>query len=115
MFDRDAHERFNEAVDRAYGLGFELAVSNPCVELWLLLHFRDSPGAQHRNTLQRMMCDHVDGYDKSLRFEDFEERVDDATARARRLDAAAEARGDPRFGNPSTGFYRLTESIKRRD
>ena len=115
VFDRDEHERFDEALSMARDNGFKLAVSNPCVELWLLLHFRESPGARHRHDVQKMLGDHLPGYDKKLDFDKLAHGVADATARAKRLDAAAEERGDARYGNPSTGFYRLTDSMAKKD
>lgn len=41
VFDRDAHERFPDAVARlkVLGLPFQGVVSVPCFEFWLLLHF----------------------------------------------------------------------------
>lgn len=115
VFDRDEHDRFDEALSMANGNGFELAVSNPCVELWLLLHFRDSPGARHRHDVQKMLGEYLPGYDKKLEFDKLAHGVADATERAKRLDAAAEQRGDGKFDNPSTGFYRLTDSIAKKD
>jgi len=41
VFDRDSHTRWAEALDQARALGFVVAVSNPCVELWGLLLHRD--------------------------------------------------------------------------
>lgn len=116
VFDRDDHERFHDALQMARDNGVELAVSNPCVELWLLLHFRDSPGARHRDDLQRMLReDHLPGYDKNLDFDALAAGVPAASARARRLAADAEALGDDPYKNPTTGFYRLTDSIARNE
>lgn len=115
VFDRDDHERFHDACAMARDNGFGLAVSNPCVELWLLLHFRESPGMQHRDDLRRMLRDeYLPGYDKRLDFDDVVHGIGDATARARRLDADATAMGEP-GRNPTTGFYLLTDSIARTD
>jgi hypothetical protein len=88
----------------------ELAVSNPCIELWLLLHFRENPGAQHRAHVQKMLKKVLP--DKHFDFELVTDLVDHATERARRLDQEAESMGEA-FRNPTTGFYRLTESIAR--
>ena len=90
----------------------ELAVSNPCFELWLLLHFRESPGAQHRRHLQRKLKKFLPGYDKHFDFELVADRVDQAVKRAGRLDQQARRMGEP-FLNPTTGVYRLIESIVR--
>ncbi len=114
VFDRDDHERFHDAIQMASANSFELAVSNPCVELWLLLHFRDSPGARHRDELRRMLRDDcLPGYAKRLDFDTLAPGVAAATERARRLARDAAALGDDPFKNPTTGFYRLTDSIAR--
>ena len=34
-------------------MAFDLAISNPCFELWLLLHFQDNPGMQDPRQDQR--------------------------------------------------------------
>jgi hypothetical protein len=111
-FDRDQFERFDDACQMARGNQLELAVSNPCFELWLLLHFRDSPGAQHRRDVHKMLRKFLRGYAKHFDFEDVAGLVDLATGRARGLDREAERMGEP-FLNPTTGFYRLIESIAR--
>jgi hypothetical protein len=116
VFDRDQHERFHEAIQMARDNGFELAVSNPDFELWLLLHFRESPGARHRDDLRRLLRDeHLPGYDKKLDFDKLAPGVPAATRRAERLARDAHDLGDDPFKNPTTGFYRLTNSMARKD
>lgn len=115
VFDRDEHARFDAAIALAQRSTIALAVSNPCVELWLLLHFRESPGARHRDDLRRMLRDDfLPGYDKHLDFERLVPGVAEADKRAERLARDAEALGDDPFKNPTTGFYLLTRSIARR-
>lgn len=82
VFDRDQHERFADACQMARDNQLELAVSNPCFELWLLLHFRDSPGAQHRHRLQKMLGKLLPGYDKHFDFEHVAGGAEQATERA---------------------------------
>jgi len=52
VFDVDDHPRVADARQMAADNGIELAISNPCFELWLLLHFRDGPGMQHRDKIE---------------------------------------------------------------
>ncbi len=40
VVDVDRWENLDEIVSRCIKEGFRAAVSNPCFELWLLLHFR---------------------------------------------------------------------------
>jgi hypothetical protein len=112
VFDVDDHPRLNEAAQRAQAQGIELAVSNPCFELWLLLHFRESPGARHRHDLQHMLADFLPKYDKHLDFAMLQNGIPDASRRAMRLDQDAEEEGES-GRNPTTGVYRLADSIAR--
>jgi hypothetical protein len=114
VFDRDQHERFDEAVNMAQGNDFRLAVSVPCFELWLLLHLRDSPGMSDRKDLGRMLKERLPAFDKAVVFGDFVSGLEAARGRARRLEEAAQADGEP-FRNPTTGVHRLVASIVDRD
>jgi hypothetical protein len=40
VFDIDSHPNLPDARQQARANGIELAISNPCFELWLLLHFQ---------------------------------------------------------------------------
>lgn len=113
VFDRDDHERFWEAVRMAQDNGLQLAVSNPCFELWLLLHFRESPGARHRDELRTLLRkDHLPGYDKGVRFDDLIAGVRDAIRRAERLAQDAERLDEDPYKNPTTGVFRLLRAIR---
>jgi hypothetical protein len=102
VFDRDEHSHFDSAVGMARDNGIEVAASVPCFELWLLLHFREQPGAQNRHAMQALMKTIVTGFEKHLDFSEFEPGYDDAVRRARKLEEDARAAGEP-FRNPSTG------------
>ena len=110
-FDVDDHPNINNAKEMARDNGIKLAVSHPCVELWLYLHFADQPGAQPRDDMLRLLKKHVPGYDKHVDFKEYVEGYDEAERRAERLDNAADLGGD--LGrNPTTGFWKLTKSIR---
>jgi hypothetical protein len=115
VFDVDEHHkpRLNDARQLARAKGIDLAVSNPCFELWLLLHFRDHPGAWHRHDVQDMLKVFLPSYDKHLDFDELADGVAYATRRAGRLDQDAESEGES-GRNPTTGVYRLTDSIAPR-
>lgn len=97
------------AVTAATRLDVRLAVSNPCFELWLLLHHEDWTGplanaADARRRLQRYLPD----YSKSqVRFKDFASGVPEAVRRGERLEPTA---CDHRC-NPSSGVWRLVRLI----
>jgi hypothetical protein len=97
------------AVSLAADLDVRLAVSNPCFELWLLLHHRDctahlcDPKAALRELIKQ-----VPGYQKNnLRFGDFKAGVTDALRRAEGLDPTGTGHG----ANPSSGVWKLVHLI----
>lgn len=112
VFDTDEHPHLDEALGMARDNSIEVALSNPCFELWLLLHFRESPGMQGRKDVARLLRKHVRDYDKQVTFSDYQPGYTSAVERAQRLEAAA--RADEEDGrNPSSGVHRLTESVLR--
>ncbi|MFD7155331.1 RloB family protein [Kribbella sp. NPDC059898] len=84
---------------------FRVAVSDPCFELWLLLHHEDCAAfLSGYREVERRLRKHLPKYDKThLDFADYEDGVVDAIRRAEKL-------GDSR--NPSTGMWRLATRIR---
>ena len=114
VFNIDEHPNVAEARQMASANGIDLAISNAAFELWLILHFRENPGAQHRKHLVKILKEFIQDYDKSLDFSLVQDGYYYAVERARRLDEDAEAIGEP-GGDPTTGVWRLTESIRGPD
>jgi hypothetical protein len=111
VFDIDEHPRVGESIEMARDNGICLAISNPCVELWLLLHFRDNPGMQIRGKIKEMLTEHVPQYDKHVDYTTYSAGYPQATLRAKRMDQAAQEADEP-GRNPTTGVYKLTELIR---
>jgi hypothetical protein len=112
VFDVDDHPGVASARATAAAAGLRLAMSNPCFELWLLLHFAESPGMQHRHELQSRLRAHMPAVrDKHIDFDALAAGYDQAFRRAERLARDARDRGDEETGNPSTEVYLLTSSI----
>jgi len=112
MFDVDEHPRVDDAKIMARDNGIGVAVSNPCIELWLYLHFADSPGMQDRHRMLRLLRDKIPGYTKHVQFKEFVAQVDIAKQRAHRLDEQADL--DKESGrNPTTSIWKLLEDILR--
>lgn len=93
-------------------LGIELAVSKPCFEVWLLLHFCMRVTAlQDQSEAENALKKFLKEYDKtSLRFTDYAGRIEHATDRALKLDQEITV-ADP-FPNPSTGVGRLLVALR---
>jgi hypothetical protein len=111
VFDVDDHPQVADALRMARDNGIKLAISNPCLELWLLLHFRDSPGMQHRGKIGKMLSKYVTGYDKGVQFTVFAAGYQQAVTRAKRMDQSDRSPGDL-GGNPTTRVYKPTEEIR---
>ena len=111
VYDVDDHPHLHEAQEMAEANDIELAISNPCFELWLLLHFRDNPGMQHRDTIYTKLKDYDPDYEKQVDFARYSAGYDEALKRAERMDKLAEDVQSPGC-NPTTGVYRLTEEIR---
>lgn len=111
VFDVDAHPNLRSAIEEARTSDIQVAVSNPCFELWLILHFRDNPGPRTPDEMLRLMRACLPGYDKHIDVDRFVQSYPVAVERGRRLTHEAAAMGEPQR-NPSTGVWRLTEAIR---
>lgn len=58
IFDKDDNEDFDEAITLAKKEGLNVAWSNECFELWLLLHFQDLKSAIHRTDYYTKLNSH---------------------------------------------------------
>ncbi|MDR3621320.1 MAG: RloB family protein [Paludisphaera borealis] len=113
VFDVDDHPSLPRAKDQAHAGRIELAISNPCFELWLLLHFQEHPGMQDRRRVKAMLRKHVPHYDKAVDYTTYATSHPHADKRAERLDQAAEKANEP-GRNPSTGVYQLIRIIEKK-
>lgn len=112
VFDVDEHPYLAEAQQQARDNGIKIALSNPCFELWALLHFQNQHAHIERNEVQRLCEEHMPRYEKRLPCLTLLDRYDDALRRARELEHWHETRGTEGH-NPSPGVHRLTEEIMK--
>ncbi|MCY4621945.1 MAG: RloB family protein [bacterium] len=115
VLDVDDHPNLKSAIDRALQKNVKLAVSNPCFELWLILHLQDQTAHVDRHRAQRLAKQHgiMDGKEvRSEMFDRLKNNYEDAKRRARMLDQKHEGDGSPPRSNPSTGVWRLIDSIR---
>lgn len=110
VFDVDEHHYLSEAREQARVNGVALAVSNPCFELWALLHFQDQTAHLSRESARAILKTHLPRYDKVLPYQELHTRRGEAVGRAESLDLRCERDGEP-CKNPSTGVYRLVLRI----
>jgi len=65
VFDRDSHANIHEAIDRADAREFRLAYSNPCFELWYLLHYEYTTAHINSRTALSKVNKRIPEYGKS--------------------------------------------------
>jgi hypothetical protein len=112
VFDVDQHPFLAEAQQQARDNGIKVAISNPCFELWALLHFQDQHAHIERREVQRQCRNYMPEYEKRLPCETLMAAYEEAVARCEELEHWHETRGTAGH-NPSTGVHRLAEEIMR--
>src|ERR1700722_2998054 len=107
------HPGLSDAVHRAHENGIHLAITNPCFELWLILHFNDH-GAWLDNDAARRLRRALDGSsDKSLEAVKYMALVAAAARRAAELETRYQKNGAVfPHDNPSSGMHHLIASIQ---
>lgn len=115
VFDRDSHPRFADAVALCEARGVRVGRSNPCFELWLILHEKEHTRYEDRDRMQSILRELRPEYDKERGktpdCEDLISRVADAEQRAEELLRRREEEDNP-YGNPSTTVGWLTREIR---
>lgn len=107
------HPNLHRAIDRAKAHGIKLAISNPCFELWLILHHRDYGKFSNSDDTERLSR-RLDGRSgKSVDASIYIHLRKQAAKRAKKLAERHERNGTyfPN-DNPSSGMYLFIESLE---
>ena len=84
-----------------------LLVSNPCIELWYLLHFEECHAELTQNACIKKLKRHFEHYVKGTlalnEKQQLSEKASDATERAKVLEV---------YNNPSTTIYKMIELLE---
>jgi hypothetical protein len=106
IFDVDEHANLRDAIQQAKAISISLAVSNPCFELWILLHFKEQwasiTGEKSRSAVRKYLKD----YEKHADFEKLKGNGEVAMKRAKQMEARAKANNEE-FANPTTSVWHL--------
>jgi hypothetical protein len=107
------HPHLPEAIARAEANDIRLAISNPCFELWLILHYRNH-GSWLDNSAAVELRRQLDGStNKSLNAAKYMSLIEDAVRRAADLDTRHERDGSEfPHNNPSSGMHYLIASVR---
>lgn len=111
IIDVDEHHRLDSALKLASTENIRVALSNPCFELWLLLHF--VVWRAHLTTLvaQRELRKHLPDYDKHLDCRVIKGKYEIARSRAQELLSQHERNDVDGNTNPSSDVWRLVEEL----
>jgi len=116
VFDRDEHERFDEAVSLCEANGIGVARSNPCFEIWLILHMVDYDRQDDRHRVKdefgRLASEYGLELSGKAMFEKLMTAVEDAEERAEKSGRRRREEGQP-YGRPSTTVGDLTKAIRK--
>lgn len=113
VFDRDQHPKFDEAVQRCESNRVGVGRSNPCFELWLILHHQDYDKPDGRHAVQAH-CEKVcDGYDKDSKTLDCTNLLEKLEFAIERADKQLKCRKEEgnEYGPPSTTVGNLVQAI----
>lgn len=114
VFDTDEHPHMDQALALAATNSIRVAISNPCIELWFLLHYFDQEAFIDRGSVQRKWDQLTGSKDKSVSAEqvaDLIARFPAAKSRAARLDRKHHLDGSPPLSNPSSSMKDLIEVL----
>jgi RloB-like protein len=111
VFDCDEHD-VGGALERARALGIGVAFSNPCFELWPLLHLVDHSAWIHRHAAQRALHEHHPAYHHErnpyVSWAEIESQCGVAVARTLRLHRRG-CDAEDLLQNPTTTAWMLRE------
>ncbi len=111
--DRQRRQFLDEATQVARESGYHFGISNPCFELWLLLHFQEADPADTTCTavIERLRL-HTGGHNKAkLRLEYYAyDKIREAVERAKALEGERDVRW-PDFSG--THVFKVVEKLLR--
>jgi hypothetical protein len=107
------HPHLPEAIAKGVANNIRLAISNPCFELWLILHYHNH-GSWLDNSAAVELRRQLDGStNKSLDAAKYMSLIEDAVRRAAALDTRHQRDGSEfPHNNPSSGMHYLIASVR---
>jgi hypothetical protein len=111
VFDRDTHPLVQEALCQAEANSLPVAFSDPCFELWLLLHFQNQTAHITAETACSLCGTYMPQYEKSPQLARLLEGLESAETRAAALNLR-QARNGMTRQNPWTEVHKLVSAIR---
>ncbi len=115
VFDRDEHPNFESAVSCCETSGVSVGRSNPCFELWLILHLELFDGPDNNvgvcARLRKLRPEYDPNSCKRCNWEELIPHLDEAEKRAEKQ-LEERSRDSSPYGRPSTTVGRLTAAMR---
>jgi hypothetical protein len=119
VFDGDEHitnnpTNWKQAIQKAESQKINLAITNPSIEFWYLIHFQDHFANIQRGKAKELLKQHIPAYDKSVCYYlDFlKPNTSDAIARSNKLSNLSMFNELSEYVNPCcSGISRLVEAL----
>jgi hypothetical protein len=120
VFDGDEHlqkdpNNWHQAIQKAKKENIRLAITNPSIEFWFLLHFQDYSANIPPDKAVKLLKKHIPNYDKSGCYYPEplnNKRTKDAISRVKDLDNLAGQNKLPEYANPCcSGISQLVEMM----
>ena len=119
VFDGDEHIANNrpnwcQAIQIAKSQKINLAITNPSIEFWYLIHFQDHSAIISRDKAKDRLKQHIPNYDKAQCYyqKELKVRTKEAIKNANKLDDLAKQNKLPEHSNPCcSGISQLVEML----
>ena len=119
VFDGDEHiennpANWHQAVQKAKSQKVNLAITNPSIEFWYLIHFQDHYPNISRDKAKEYLKRHIPNYDKSICYysDRLKQKTEEAIYRANNLERNAKQNELPEYANPCcNGISQLVQRL----
>jgi hypothetical protein len=119
VFDGDEHiennpANWNQAIQKAESQKINLAITNPSIEFWYLIHFQDHSANISRDKAKERLKLHIPNYDKSICYylNLLKPLTNQAIARANKIDDLSKLDRRPEYSNPCcSGISQLVQKL----
>lgn len=114
LFDRNEHPNIEAVIQKARNNNIKTAITNPCFELWLVLHQENQSGYVSKENIQKRSQSlgitegkHLSETGKKL----LREKYEDAKRRAQRLEKQHIGNGSKSWENPSSQVWKFVDRL----
>ncbi len=115
--DQNDDSTLKDTYEHAKTKNIQIALSNPCFEIWFLLHYKQIFSQITRQDTEKELKTFIKNYEKNQKINDIlKEKLSHAINNAKKLNIIHETNSIPLFtreSNPSTQVFKLIEFIQQ--